>query len=133
MAALVLLNGVVSRRPEQRTAANGNKFVSTSVRVSQGAQTQWYRVSAFSDSAQQELLRLGEGDGVSVQGPLRIENFEQHGIPKIGLAVTADSVLALRPGRKETAPKAPPPPDTRTREQRVRGFADPDLNDDVPF
>ena len=59
MSAYVLVTGVVYRSPQQRT---GKPFVTATLLL---------RSIAFADAAQAELLRLGVGDAVSIQGPLR--------------------------------------------------------------
>ena len=40
---------------------------------------------AFSDTAQAELLRLDDGDAVSVQGALRAEAYSKDGEARVGL------------------------------------------------
>ena len=75
-------------------------------------------------------MRLGNGDAVSVQGAMKVENSEHNGASRLNLTVFVDHVLALRQERERDAK---PPPDTRTRAQRCAGIADPDLNDDVAF
>ena len=55
---------------------------------------------AFSDTAQAELLRLDDGDAVSVQGALRAEAYSKDGEARVGLTVIADAVLPLRRAKK---------------------------------
>jgi single-stranded DNA-binding protein len=46
-------------------------------------------------------MRLGDGDAVSVQGPLKVETYEKDGATKLSLSVVADHVMALRQPPKE--------------------------------
>jgi len=57
-------------------------------------------VLAFSDTAQSELLRLDDGDAVSVQGGLRAEAYSKDGEPRVSLMVLANAVLPLRRAKK---------------------------------
>jgi len=50
-------------------------------------------VLAFSDTAQAELLRLDDGDALSVQGALRVEAYSKDGEPRVGLTVIADAAI----------------------------------------
>ena len=77
---------------------------------------QWWKVVAFSESAQSELMRLGEGDAGSVQGALKAEIYEaSSGEKRVSLGVIGDHVLALRqplkprqPGSEKTSPSERP-------------------------
>jgi len=61
------------------------------------AAAEFWSVLAFSESAQAELMRLGEGDKVSVQGSFKIELYTtSDGQTRINRTVFADCVLALR-------------------------------------
>jgi single-stranded DNA-binding protein len=64
----VLVAGTLIRPPEQRTAKNGKPFVSATIRVKDADESQWWKVLAFSENAQAELMRLTSGDAISVQG-----------------------------------------------------------------
>jgi hypothetical protein len=63
------------------------------LRVKEGDCSQYWRVLAFSESAQAELMRLGDGEAISVQGALR--ELYKDGESKLSLSVIADQVLAL--------------------------------------
>ena len=65
-----------------------------------GEAAQSWRVLAFSAEAQNELLRLDDGDAVSVQGGRRAEAYSKDGEARVGLTVIADAVLPLRCARK---------------------------------
>src|SRR5262249_45755303 len=70
-------------------------------------------------AAQGELLRLDDGDVLSVQGGLRAEAYEKGGELRVRLTVLADAVLSLRRPRKGQGPE---------RQEQAAGYGDA-----VPF
>jgi single-stranded DNA-binding protein len=104
MMAHVLVTGALFKAPEQRTSKAGKPFVTATIKAKDGDSAQWWRVIAFSESAQAELMRLTDGDALSVQGGLKVEIYAKDGgEPKLSLSITADHVLALRqPPRKKS-------------------------------
>jgi single-stranded DNA-binding protein len=114
MSALVLISGTLFRAPEQKTSKSGKPYVTATIRAKDGDGSQFWRVVSFSDSAGAELLRLSDGDGVSVQGSLKIEPYEREGVTKIGLTIIPDHVLALRQPPKERKPRAAAPEPARS-------------------
>jgi single-stranded DNA-binding protein len=79
MTAHVLLSGTLFREPEQRTSKAGKPFVMVTIRAKDGDASQWWKVLAFSETAQAELMRLTDGDALSVQGALKAETYEKDG------------------------------------------------------
>ena len=105
MSAHVLISGTLFRSPEERTGkTSGKNFVAATIKVRDGEAAQYWRVLAFSDSAQNELLRLDDGDAVSVQGGMRAEAYSKDGELRVGLTV-ADVVLPLRRPKKRQEPE----------------------------
>jgi len=133
MTASVLVSGSLFRAPEQKTSKSGKPFVTATIKVKDGEAVAWWKILAFSDSVCAELLRLGDGDALAAQGTLKAETYERNGETKLSLTIFADAVLALRQPAKQREAKAPPPPDTRTRAERIAGIADPDFDDRIPF
>jgi single-stranded DNA-binding protein len=120
--------GTLFRPPEQRTSKNGNPFVTATLKAKDGDALQWWKVIAFSESVQTELMRLGDGDALSVQGALKVETYEKDGATKLSLSVVADHVLAQRqpPKPRELGGEKPPP--------RERGTgADRAFDDAIPY
>jgi single-stranded DNA-binding protein len=78
----------------------------------------WWKVIVFSDSAGAELMRLGDGDALSVQGALRVETYERDGITKISLTCIADAVLPLRAAPKTREKKDRPQSDIALRSEK---------------
>jgi single-stranded DNA-binding protein len=133
MSAQALINGTLYRAAERRTAKSGRAFTIATLRSTEGQTSQFWRVTAFSESAGEELARLNEGEAVAVQGRLDIGTYDKDGETRVSFQIIADHVLALRQPGKERKPKPAPPADTRTREERCRGVADPRFNDNPPF
>jgi hypothetical protein len=65
------------RVPESRTSKSGKQFVTATLKVSDGDETQWWGVLAFSESVQAELMRLTDGDAISVQGAFKAELYDK--------------------------------------------------------
>jgi hypothetical protein len=58
MTAHVLISGTLFRKPEQRTSKAGKPFVTATIRAKDGDASQWWKVLAFPESVQAELMRL---------------------------------------------------------------------------
>jgi single-stranded DNA-binding protein len=97
-ASFCLVTGALFRAPEQRTSKAGKPFVTATIRAKDGEESKWWRVTAFSESAQAEIMRLVDGDAVSIQGSFKAELYTPDG---------ADRVLALSQAPKERKPKTP--------------------------
>lgn len=137
MSVRVLVTGALYHAPESRTSKAGKPFVTATIRAKDGEATQWWKVLAFSESSGAELLRLGDGDAVSVQGALRVETYDKDGETKLSLTCIADAVLPLRPAPKErkkgaTAPSSKPSSD-RDRLDRHGDRGADEFGDVIPF
>lgn len=132
MSSLALISGALSRDPELKTAKSGKSYCTATIKTSADNAVDYWRVFAFSDTAQTELSRLGEGDKVSLQGTLKLEVYtNKDGEHKISRTLFADHVLALRQPPRQRTPKAPParaPDDGAPYNQNGRDFSD-----DIPF
>ena len=123
MNAFVLVTGALSRVPELKTSKSGKPYVTATIKVATDNAAEFWSVLAFSESAQAEPSRLGEGDKVSVQGPLKVEPYTgRDGQSRINRTIFADHVLALRQPRER-----------KSRAENSTGAADPSLNDSIPF
>jgi single-stranded DNA-binding protein len=102
MTAFAIVTGALFRAPEQRTSKSGKPFVTATIRAKDGEASQWWRITAFSETAQAELMRLVDGDACSVQGAFKAELYQpEGGEAKVSLSIIADRVLALRQPPKE--------------------------------
>jgi single-stranded DNA-binding protein len=127
--ALALVAGQLYRAPEQRTSKAGKSFVTATVRVKEGEAAQWWRVTAFSETAQAEIMRLGDGDGVTIQGAFRAELYQpEGGEARVSLSIIADQVLPLRTPPRERKKAGPEAARTRSWQSPVDG-----PNDPIPF
>ncbi len=122
MTAYVLITGTLFRPPEQRTSKYGLPFATATLRVKYSEDVQWWKILAFGESAQAELMRMFEGSAIACQGALRVDTYQtESGETKVSLTCLADSILALNSRPKERKPQEATAPDTRTREERCRG------------
>jgi single-stranded DNA-binding protein len=101
MTAHVLITGVIFRAPESRTSKAGKPFWTATIKAKGDDALTWWKIIVFSESAGAELLRLSDGDAVSVQGALRVETYDKDGMTKVSLTCIADAVLPLRAAPKE--------------------------------
>ena len=100
MTAIALVTGTLFRPPEQRTSKAGKPFVTATIRVKDGDGAQWWKVLAFSESIQAELMRLADGDAISAQGAFKAELYDKDGEKRLSLSIVANKVLALRQPRE---------------------------------
>jgi single-stranded DNA-binding protein len=126
MTAFAIVTGSLFKAPEQRISKTGRPYVTATIRAKDGEASQWWRVTAFSESAQVELMRLGEGDACTVQGAFKCELYqlEGGGETRVSLSIIADHVLALRQPPRERKKKE--------REAPYRGGAAA-FDDSIPF
>ena len=59
------------------------------------AVTMPWKLVAFSERVHAELMRLADGDAISVQGPFKAELYDKDGEKRLSLSIIADNVLAL--------------------------------------
>ena len=142
MTAHVLLQGSLAKAPESRISRQGNPFVMATLRVSAGNEIQFWRAFVFSESAQAELMRLGEGDSLAVQGSPKFEIYRpEAGEPRVSLSITVDYILALRQPpkerkKRESAPataRSEKPASDRSSLNRHGDGGEDHFGDNVPF
>lgn len=95
-----LASGTLIRDPKSGTSASGTRWANSTIRVPCGtnrdgeAETAFLSVIAFGDVADR-LARLGHGDAVSVQGPMRQTEYQaKDGSTRSGLEIVANSLLS---------------------------------------
>jgi single-stranded DNA-binding protein len=132
-----LISGSLFGEPLQKVSKTGRNFAVVTLRSKDGDAVQWIRVTVFSESAQAELLRLQDGDAVSVQGPFKAETYvAADGSTKISLSITADNILPLRQPPKEPKTKTAVARDMRPKTERLRGSWRDERDgpcDEIPF
>ena len=105
MTALALISGALSRAPEQRMSKAGKAYCTATIKVAAGSEIEFWSIMGFSETVQAELMRLGEGDKLSLQGSLKLEVYtSRDGERKISRTLFADHVLVLRQPPRERKP-----------------------------
>lgn len=100
MTTRVLVSGTLLQAPQCCTKAGG-RLVTAKLKGKVGNRTQFWHVVAFSETAQAELMRLAEGDALSVHGALRAKPYKQDAETELLFGVVAEEILPLRqPGKK---------------------------------
>jgi single-stranded DNA-binding protein len=137
MSTFVLVSGSLFKNPEEKTSLKtGRTFVSATLKV--GGETgdaEFWSITAFSQSVQAELLRLGAGDALSAQGKAKFELWQPRdgGEVKISRSLFADQILALKAAPRERRAKAAASTPLLDQPAKQSTTTDPpdDLNDDL--
>jgi hypothetical protein len=132
MSVHILVSGSLFKTPEQRTSKTGKPYATASIRTASADNTaaDFWNLLVFSTSVQEELMRLGEGDKLAVQGSLKLEIYNG----KISRSVFVDAILPLRAPPKEKKPKAAArAPATVGPSSDVEGAPSSFYDDDIPF
>jgi len=110
LTALALVSGALFRAPELKTAKTCKLYGTATIKVAANNAVDFWSILAFSESAQAELLCLGEDDKISAQGSLKLEPYVgRDGATRINRTLFADHILALRQPPRERKPKAAAP------------------------
>lgn len=98
MSAFALISGVLYRAAEQKVGKSGKTYTGATIRCREGDGASFWRVTAFNEAAQNELLRLRDGDHVSASGAFTPAIYQPPGADaRLSLSLIADQVVALRP------------------------------------
>jgi single-stranded DNA-binding protein len=104
MTARVCVSGALVDAPETRALKAGRSLATATtatLKAKDGNHTQFWRIAAFNETVQAELLRLSDGDGVVVGGSLKAELYDRNGETELSFGIIAEHVLPLRqPGKK---------------------------------
>ncbi len=103
MTTFALVTGALFRSPKQKVSKSGKSYCIATIKSrADDNRSDFWRVTVFSETAQAELMRLGEGDTLAAQGPMKCELYRPDGgEPRISLSIIADVVTPLKPTRKE--------------------------------
>ena len=142
MTARAIVSGVIHKAPEAKTAKAGSTYAALTLREKTGQATRWWKVFVFSDALREEVLRLSDGEPLSVAGEFSVDVWSPEGRePRVNLSLIADGLLSAR------RPKAKPKRELGGQHQadngRERaahswaapspGGAAPAFDDSVPF
>lgn len=130
MSAIVMISGALFRAPEQKISKNDKAYTVATLRSREGDGSQFWRLVIFHEAAQAEVMRLGDGDPLSVTGVLKAEIYTpEGGEPRLSLSIVVDQAIALKPKKKEPKGESDRPKANRAH----AAPADPGLNDPVPW
>jgi single-stranded DNA-binding protein len=133
MTAFALVSGALFRAPELKTAKTGKSYVTATIKVAADNAVDFWSVLAFGESAQAELMRLGEGDEISAQGSFKVEPYTaRDGQTRINRTLFADHILALRQPPRERKSKASAAPAPEAVQSNGNGSGR-EFDDDIPF
>jgi hypothetical protein len=136
MTAFILITGTLFKPAERRTSKAGKVFVVATVKAASvdPLNNEFWNILCFSESAQEQLLRLEAGEKLSIQGGLKLETFRRDdGEIRISKTVFCDCVMPLRAPPKERKPKAKAPDQDSLRHVSIIPTASSDLDDEIPF
>jgi hypothetical protein len=118
MTARVCVSGILLHAPESRTLKAGGQVATATLKSKDSDCAQFWRVVAFSEPVQTELLHLTDGDAVAVQGALKAELCDRGGEIQLSVGVIAEHVLRLSQRGKKRERDATWPPSFLQRECR---------------
>jgi single-stranded DNA-binding protein len=101
MSATALISGRLWRNPERKTSKAGKQFVTATIREGNGDAVTWWKILCFSESDCEELLRLGDGDGVAVSGDFKVETYDKGGELRLSHTIFAERVISARRQKKK--------------------------------
>ena len=93
-----LASGTLARAPKAGTSASGTRWANAVMRCSTGTDregaglTAFITIAAFGENADQ-LAKLGQGDAISVSGPLKQTEYVKDGQTRHGLEIIANGIL----------------------------------------
>lgn len=99
--------GRVCRAPILKISARGHEWLSFSVAVKDGSETQFVNVSTFGLMIA-EAGSLVEGQMVSIEGDLRISEYVKDGTQRAGINIVASRIAALKRGPRHVQPSTAP-------------------------
>ena len=109
MTATALVTGNLFKSAERKTSKNGNEFVTATIKAKEGEGATFWRLTAFSLDAANELMRLSPGDAVAVQGKLSAELYQpEGGAPRVSLSLIVDQAISARAKPRQPKPKSVP-------------------------
>jgi hypothetical protein len=134
-AAFVLVTGTLLKPPSRLIAKSGKCYVAASLKTRDGEAVSFWKLLAFSETVQEDLLRLGEGEHLSAQGALRAEIYSpaNGSEPRINFSCMVNAILAAKQPRK---PKAKQPALAQADDRRAPSTAPdraPPWEDEIPF
>jgi single-strand DNA-binding protein len=133
--------GVLGRDPESKVSKSGKNYLRLNLRCGDGESLQWVNAMVFGDDVQELAQKLVKGSRVYVEGSLKLDEWTaQDGTKRHGLSVMSWHCRLAAIGRNRPTKRTDrsddqttAPPSSADRQQRVRGTAHDDLDDEIPF
>jgi single stranded DNA-binding protein len=136
----VALFGVLGRDAESKISKNGKEYLRINVRCGDGDTAQWINAMTFDPEAIAAADRLVKGSRVYIEGTLRLDSWtgqdgaERHGLSVMSWHCKLAAIGRNRPKRESgDSEQRPESHSSSDRDTRVRGTADRDLDDEIPF
>ena len=136
------LFGVLGRDAESKISKNGKQYLRLNIRCGDGDAAQWVNAMVFGDDVPDLAARLEKGARVYVEGSLKLDEWTaQDGTKRHSLSVMSwhcklAAIGRNRPTKRESSDSEQRPEShssTNDRDTRVRGTADRDFDDSIPF
>jgi single-stranded DNA-binding protein len=134
MSARVLLSGVLFLPPASKVSKAGKPYAFATIREGSGQAARWWKCFIFSESAIEEVLRLGEGEPLAVSGEFDCELYTPpSGESRLSWRVTADAILSARAKPNSKKGRQGASRQGGAREPPAAPNAGGALDDSVPF
>jgi single-stranded DNA-binding protein len=135
----VAFHGFLAADAESRVSKAGKAWVRMRVGVGKDDDVQWVSVAVFGKAAE-AAGGLKKGDRCYVEGTIKINAWRgQDGVERHELSVAAFKCMQThligrnKPKRESGDSTQRTPASDDDRQSRVRGTADTDLDDEIPF
>jgi single-stranded DNA-binding protein len=137
------LFGVLGRDAESKVSKSGTPYLRLNIRSGDGDAAQWISAMTFDPEALALAAKFIKGARVYLEGTLKLnawtgaDGVQRHGLSAMSwhtrLAAIGKNKPAKRTDRGDDQTTAPPSSTDDDRQQRIRGTAHDDLNDEIPF
>jgi hypothetical protein len=139
MTARGIICGVLFKPPVSKLTKKGKPYLIATIRQGSGEAMRWWKAFAFSETAIDEISRLGDREPIAVAGQFDAEICAPDGAePRLSWRITVDAVLTARPKPKrrrkcndKPARTAKAIDDSPSRSDHPNHSGA--LNDDLPF
>jgi hypothetical protein len=100
MSARALIAGRLYKNPERKVSRAGRPYVAAVVMEGAGDSATWWRIASFNDVISDELVRLSDGDAISVSGTFSAQPYTKGGETRVGFSLVVDKIISARKARR---------------------------------
>jgi single-stranded DNA-binding protein len=136
----VALFGVLGRDAESKISKNGKQYLRLNIRCGDGDAAQWVNAMTFDPEAIALAAKFIKGARVYLEGTLKLDAWtgadgvQRHGLSAMSWHTRLAAIGRNRPKREsDDSKQRPESHSSNDRDTRVRGTADRDLDDEIPF